>query len=221
MISTTIGTGLIVPPKILPPTIQPVDPDIAMMLLPYIAVASIVALLGWILAAVIRKKFGGELQTPNIIIPPVLSIALSLRLGFEMELVQGVILCLILLYAANSDIRTLEVADGISIMIAITALIGAGFADIPMMFLAAVLITLPQLLIAVLKPNCYGGADIKLMAACAFLLGIWKGYFAIIVGLLLAVICTLIIRKVQKMNVKESFALIPYLAVGSMIAFFI
>lgn len=221
MISTAIGTGLIVPPNILPPTIQPVDPDIAMMLLPYIAVASIVALLGWILAAVIRMKFGGKLQTPNIIIPPVLSIALSLRFGFGIELVQGVILCLILLYAANSDIRTREVADGISIMIAITALIGAEFADIPMMFLTAVLITIPQLLIAVLKQNCYGGADIKLMAACAFLLGIWKGFFAIIIGLLLAVICTLIIRKVQKKNAKESFALIPYLAVGSMLTFFI
>jgi leader peptidase (prepilin peptidase)/N-methyltransferase len=113
------------------------------------------------------------------------------------------------------------VADGISIMIAITALIDAGFADIPMMFLTAILITLPQLLITVLKPNCYGGADIKLMASCAFLLGIWKGVFAIIIGLLLAVICTLIIRKVQKKNIKESFALIPYLAVGSMLAFFI
>lgn len=221
MISTAIGTGLIITPKIVPPTIQPIDPDIAIMLLPYIAVVSIVALLGWIVAAVIKKKFGGELQAPNIIIPPVLSIALSLRFGFGMVLVQGVILCLILLYAANSDILTREVADGISVMIVITALIGAKFADIPMMFLAAVLITLPQLLIAVLKPNCYGGADIKLMAVCAFLLGVWKGFFAIIIGLLLAVICTLIIRKVQKKNGKEPFALIPYLAVSSMLAFFI
>ena len=221
MISTAIGTGPIVPPKIVPPTIQPIDPDIAMMLLPYIAVASIAALLGLIVVAVIKKRFGGELQTPNIIIPPVLSIALSLRFGFGMELVQGVILCLILLYAANSDILTREVADGISVMIVITALIGAELVNIPMMFLATVLITLPQLLIAILKPNCYGGADIKLMAACAFLLGIWKGVFAIIIGLLLAVICTLIIRKVQKKNIKESFALIPYLAVGSMLAFFI
>ncbi len=149
-----------------------------------------------------------------------MSIALSLRFGFGMELIQGVILCLILLYAANSDIRTREVADGISVMTAITALIGTEFTDIPMMFLSAILITLPQLLIAVLKPNCYGGADIKLMATCAFMLGVWKGLFAII-GLLLAVICTLIIRKVLKKNVKESFALIPYLAVGSMLAFFI
>ncbi len=62
MISTAIGTGLIVPPKILPPTIQPIDPDIALILLPYIAVVSIVALLGWIVALVIKQKFGGEFQ---------------------------------------------------------------------------------------------------------------------------------------------------------------
>ena len=221
MISTAIGTGLIVPPKIVPPTIQPIDPDIAMMLLPYIAVASIVALLGWIVVAVIKKKFGGELQAPNIIIPPVLSIALSLRFGFGMELVQGVILCLILLYAANSDILTREVADSISIMIAITALIGKELANIPIMLLAALLITLPQLAIAIIKPKTYGGADIKLMAACAFLLGFEKGFIAIIVGLLLAVICTVITRKLKNQSLKDSFALIPYLAAGSMLAYFI
>jgi len=221
MISAAIGTGLIVPPKIVPPTIQPIDPDIAMMLLPYIAVASIVALLGWILATVIRKKFGGELQTPNIIIPPVLSIALSLRFGFEMELVQGVILCLILLYAANSDIRTREVSDTISLMIAIIAFIGAELSDIPTMLLAAVLITLPQLAVAMWKPGTYGGADIKLMAACAFLLGFDKGLFAIVVSLLLAVVCILIYRKAKKQDTKASFALIPYLAIGCMTAFFL
>ena len=217
----TAAAGLIVPPRIVPPTIRPVDPETAMMMLPYLAVACITALLGWAVAVVIKKKFGGELSPWNILLPCAVSVLTAIRFGFGTELIQGIILSLVLLFAANSDIRTREVSDTIPVMIAITALIGAELSDIPMMLLAAVLITLPQLAIAVIKPGTYGGADIKLMAACAFLLGIGKGLFAIVAGLLLAVLCTVIVRKVKKQSVKASFALIPYLAIGCMTAFFI
>ena len=157
----------------------------------------------------------------NIILPCVISVLIALRFEFGTELIQGSILSLLLLFAANSDGHTREVSDTVPLMIAITALIGAELSDIPMMLLAAVLITLPQLAIAVIKPGTYGGADIKLMAACAFLLGFGKGLFAIIVGLLFAVICTLIYRKAKKQDAKASFALIPYLAIGCMAAFFL
>ena len=90
-----------------------------------------------------------------------------------------------------------------------------------MMLLSTVLITIPQHAIAVLKPNTYGGADIKLMAASAFLLELHKGLAAIVIGLSLAVICTVTIRKMQKKSIQESFALIPYLAIGCMTSFFL
>ncbi|MDD4492729.1 MAG: A24 family peptidase [Eubacteriales bacterium] len=221
MIGTATGADIIMPPRILPPTIHPMNPDIAMMMLPYLAVALVGALLGRIVAAVIKKKFGGELNPLNIILPCVISVLIALRFGFGTELIQGSILSLLLLFAANSDGHTREVSDTVPLMIAITALIGAELSDIPMMLLSAVLITLPQLAVAIWNPGTYGGADIKLMAACTFLLGFGKGLFAIIVGLLLAVICTLIYRKAKKQDTKASFALIPYLAIGCMVAFFI
>ena len=72
-----------------------------------------------------------------------------------------------------------------------------------------------------MRPGSYGGADIKIMAACTFLLGLGKGLTAVILGLLLAIVCTVIIRKINRQSMKESFALVPYLAVGSMLAFFL
>jgi prepilin signal peptidase PulO-like enzyme (type II secretory pathway) len=61
------------------------------------------------------------------------------------------------------------------------------------------------------------GADLKLAAACAFLLGFWNGIAGLIVGLLVAVIVNLIKLK----NKKDGFPLIPYLAIGFMMAYFI
>lgn len=221
MLSTALGAGIIISPHIYPPTLPILDPSIALACLPYGITAIVAALFGWILAYAIQKKFGDRLNPLNIILPPIIFVLLSIRFGFGTEFAQGSILCFLLLFASNSDIHTREVPDSVSIIIAITALIGKELANIPTMLLAAVLITFPQFAIAIIKPNSYGGADIKLMAACAFLLGLEKGLIAIIVGLLLAVICTVITRKMKNQSLKDSFALIPYLAAGSMLAFYI
>lgn len=221
--SASIAT-IMIPPRIIPPTLPryPVfEFSVILEVLPYLAVACVAALLGWLTALAILKKFGGRLQPLNIILSCVFSVLCAIRFGFGIEILQGIIFSLLLLFAANSDIRTREVSDSISIMIAITALIGVELATVPSMLLASLLITLPQLAIAMLKPGTYGGADIKIMAACAFLLGFSKGLFALVCGLFLAVICTVIARKIRKQDVKESFALIPYLAIGCIIAFYI
>ena len=89
------------------------------------------------------------------------------------------------------------------------------------MLLAAVAVTIPQLAAAVMKPGSYGGADIKIMAASAFLLGLSRGLAAIIMGLLLALICTAIVRKLRKQAMGASFALAPYLSAGILLAYFL
>ena len=55
----------------------------------------------------------------------------------------------------------------------------------------------------------------------AFLLGAWKGIFALIVGLLLAVVVTAVTNKVKKQDQKAAFALVPYLWIGATIAYLI
>ena len=96
-------------------------------------------------------------------------------------------------------------------MIALTAFIGIKVSDIPVMLLSAVLITLPILLIVVVcKGKTIGGADVKLSAACAFLLGVTKGFAGLITGLTLGIIVNLIIQ--TRKNKAEGFPLIPYFA---------
>ena len=178
-------------------------------------------LLGWAVAAVFRKQYGGTIQPWLAVLPMLASALLLWRYGFGPELLQGMVLCLALLYASAADIRTREVPDCVPVTITVAGLIGRTPEEIPLMILAAVAVTIPQLAAAILKPGSYGGADIKIMAAGAFLLGLSRGLAAIMAGLLLAVVCTALVRKIRKQTMKASFALAPYLSAGILLAYFI
>lgn len=93
------------------------------------------------------------------------SVLLLWRYAFGPELLQGMVLCLALLYASAADLRTREVPDSLSVLIVVAALIGRTVAELPFMLLAAVVVTIPQLAVTIMKPGSYGGADIKIMAA--------------------------------------------------------
>jgi leader peptidase (prepilin peptidase)/N-methyltransferase len=139
-----------------------------------------------------------------------------------MVIIKFVIFAMLLIYASVSDIRKREVSDYVGVMIAITALIAIPLSALPNMMIGASLIALPQLIVAVMKPNSYGGADIKIMTASAFLLGLERGLIAIIIGLAFGLLTTTIICLMQKKKMlKVSFPVVPYLAVGSIIAFLI
>lgn len=133
--------------------------------------------------------------------------------------IKALILFSLLLFASISDIRTHEVSNIYSIMIGVTGLIGISLEQLPGMFLSAAIITIPMFGIALFEPGGIGGADIKLTAACAFFLELQKGVVFIILGLLLAVLCNLVFKKIFKDQYKEPFALVPYLSVGCMIAY--
>ena len=136
-------------------------------------------------------------------------------------IIKGIIFAAILLKASISDIRTREVDNYLSVMVIITAFIGICRGDLLSMITGALLVPLPLLITAIIKPGKMGGADIKLMAASAFLLGVTKGMAAMIAGLVLAVVCTLLVRLIRKKNVKDSLPLIPYLSAGCFLAYLI
>lgn len=205
----------------LPSPIPKITPKVSALLFPYLSVFMVGIFIGFILTLIIRNRTDGKLNPFIIMISGFVALFLSFRYGFGMELVQGNLLCLLLLFASAEDIYTKEVPDYIPIMIAITAMISVNLADIPMMLLSVIIITIPQLAVAILKPGSYGGGDIKLMASCAFLLQIERSLLAICTGLSLAVVCTWLFHKGQKKRIKEPFALAPYLAIGCMMAFFI
>ena len=162
----------------------------------------------------LATNFEPVLETGQAAYLPLLLTILSAAL-------RGMALCLALLYASAADIRTREVPDCLPVVIAVAALIGRTPDELPLMVLAATVVTIPQLAVAIMRPGSYGGADIKIMTAGAFLLGLSRGLTAIIVGLLIAITCTLFVRKIKKQTLKASFALVPYLSVGILFAYFI
>jgi leader peptidase (prepilin peptidase)/N-methyltransferase len=176
---------------------------------------------GWMLDKTVQKQFQVK-QTPvNILISITAMLLLMLAFGSTILSVKGFIFSLLLLYAANSDIRTREVSDTVHLMIGITGLIGITIEQVVPMLLGFVLIPLPLFITSIIKKDSIGGADIKLMAASAFLLGLEKGLIALMIGLLLAIVCTIIIRKTKKQGIKEAIPLVPYLSIGCLIAFLI
>ena len=140
--------------------------------------------------------------------------------GFAVSTVKGIILCLILLFSSYSDIKTREADDYLHVMILLTAFIGREPTAIPGMLLSAMLITLPLILPVILcKGKVIGGADVKLSIASTFLLGISRGIIGLMAGLTIGVLANLIIQ--TRKNKAEGFPLIPYLATGFMVAYFI
>lgn len=140
--------------------------------------------------------------------------------GLAVSAVQGILFCLVLAYSSYSDIKTRESDDYLALMIMLTAFVGREVSDVPGMLLSAVLITIPMLLVLIIcKGKTIGGADIKLSAACAFLLGIIRGIVGLTGGLIIGIVANLIIQ--SKKEKPEGFPLIPYLAVGFMTAYFL
>lgn len=134
---------------------------------------------------------------------------------------QGVVFGLLLSFAAYSDICRREVDDYLSVMIMMVSFFNVPVTKVPLMFCSAVLAVLPMLAAALLlRRGAIGGADIKITAACACVLGIEKTMCALMTGLSVAVIVNGIRQKLSETSDK-GFPLVPYLAIPYMIAYFL
>ena len=138
------------------------------------------------------------------------------------RIVQGIPLAGLLLYGSIHDIRTHTMPDWVWMGVAGTALLGMKLSALPSMLLGAAAVLLIEVPLAVLlKDRAIGGADIKLSAAGAFLLGWQKGLAALILGLTLSLIVVPIVRRIRHEDSRKAFALVPFLAVGIMTAYLI
>ena len=146
--------------------------------------------------------------------------SLLIAFGWSTEFIKGIIFLQILLYASVSDIQTHEVKDFVSVLIFITGFIGVTLSDIPMMLFSGLAIGGVLLICAMVSGNRLGGADVKLSAACAFLLGFSKSIAGLVIGLFLAIICNIYFSHKNKTKGK-AFPLVPYLSIGFMTAFFV
>lgn len=193
----------------------------------WVTVATCFIIFGiFIFAAFILCKKAVKENEPTPHLPFCLSMAVGLILllvfGVTITTVKGMILALLLLYASLSDLKTRRVSDCVSIMIFILSLVGFEAANLPSMLIGAMIVFIPQFALAIIRPSrACGGADLKISTALAFMLGAGKGVFALIVGMLLAVIVMAIYNKVNAKDQKEAFPLIPFLSVGAMLAYII
>ena len=212
--------------------IRPISPERLMELNPEEVITTIVKLaciflfylaVHKISKVVISKTPGYNKESKKIPIYHCISIILVSSLlivfGWSTELLKGIILLQILLYASVSDIQTHEVKDFISVLIFITGFIGATLSDIPMMLFSGLAIGGVLLICAMVSGNRLGGADVKLSAACAFLLGFSKSIAGLVIGLFVSVIVNLIIQKQKKLK-NQPFPLVPYLSIGFMLMYF-
>ena len=130
--------------------------------------------------------------------------------------VKGILFALILAFCSYEDIKTRECADYLHLMIVIAAFLGTELSSVPNMTVSALFAGGVMLAAAVITKDGVGGADIKMAAACSFLLGLGRGILGLFIGMILAVAFNIF-----KKDKKKGFPMIPYLAAGYMAAFYI
>lgn len=143
---------------------------------------------------------------------------LLFRFGVSLITAKGVLLCLVLLYASFDDIKYRKADDCIWIMIAMLGLINAH--DIDLMLIGSLTAFGLLLIISFIRP--LGGADIKIMTALAFLLGIYGGLAMLLSANAIAVIFMAFYSKKKKISIKTtSFSMVPFIGIGAMLVFLI
>ena len=136
------------------------------------------------------------------------------------RLMQGIFVSAFLIYGSIQDIRTHTMPDWVWMGVAGASLLLFQPANLPAMLLGAAAVLLIEVPMAVmLKDRAMGGADIKLSAAGAFLLGWQRGLFALILGLALSVVVMTAVRKIRHEKEDKAFPLVPFLAAGILAVF--
>lgn len=168
-------------------------------------------LCGMLMEALLKELTGREGSGCTALLAAVVTVAPVAVYGTGLRTLGIILFGQALLYASEHDLATRTVPDHASALILLAGLVELEPASAP---LGLVLVPLPFLAAALVKEGSIGGGDIKLMGASGFVLGVRRGYAALMLGLLLAVAFRLVIAK--KGN--ESFALVPYLAAGCLLA---
>ena len=129
---------------------------------------------------------------------------------------QAVLFSCLLLAASVWDIRKRIIPNSLCALIALM-----GLHTFTPAKLFGVLLGLPLLIAALLREGGMGGGDIKLTAACGFVLGLTAGCAGLILGLFAALIWyvfTLCVRRLKRMPTPTAgtaaLPLAPFLSIG-------
>ena len=171
---------------------------------------------GYITGKSAAESFGGNKKKTAVVFTVTALITMAALLcffGASAKAARGGVMCIIMLYAAFEDIKTRECADFLSVMLGITGIIGKEPKELILSLFAFAGIILILLISSAVTKNGIGGGDVKFAGAVSLVLGFFNTAAALTAGLLIAVI-------VNKIKIKKSFSLLPYLAPAFMTAYF-
>ncbi len=127
---------------------------------------------------------------------------------------HSLLFILLLLAAAIFDMKTRTIPPVIPLLVACTFIITPNW-SLAQGLLGGLLTGAALLIPTLIVPDAFGGGDIKLVAACGFILGVQCSLF----GLLLAIVFSFIPCAYYQFTKKQTkMAFPPYLAAGYAIA---
>lgn len=125
---------------------------------------------------------------------------------------------LILFRASVLDVKSKQIQNYYSGLIIIVSLFY--ISDIPLLqrFVEGVIISIPLIIIWIIWKKGLGAGDIKLIFGCTLVLGIEKVMWGLLLGMVLAGVAGIALRKI---NNKNKIPLVPFISLGMFITVFI
>lgn len=147
----------------------------------------------------------------------VVAVLLFWKYGFTLLAVEACLLLAVLLPVFLIDMDTLTIPNGLVLCLLVPAALSVFLQkDVTLLSrgIGLICVSVPMYLLTLLIPDCFGGGDIKLMAAAGLLLG-WKNcLFAAFVGILLGGLWAIFLLLIRKKGRKEHMAFGPFLCIG-------
>lgn len=141
-----------------------------------------------------------------------------------MLIIKGVLFASLLLFAAVWDMQKREIPNLSPVFLLGCGLLGISASTLLPALLGLFVTALPYFLASVLirreEGFAIGGGDIKLMAGCGFVLGIWGGILQNILSLIFALLSGVVLSKVKKEKFRKlRIPLAPYFCAGGILAY--
>lgn len=184
--------------------------DWVVKMAPYYQCIMTAALMGLLMQMILKKQLGQAKLKYIAFMAVGIAVVYLARFGPTWKAYGSILIGMLLLYAAVYDYETHLVPDYVHILLLLAGVTCSR--PIPGL-IGMLLVPFPFFIAALLKEDSIGGADIKLMGACGYLLGLRLGYAALLMGLSLAVL----VRNARHKPREEPFALVPYLTVGCLV----
>ena len=184
-------------------------------------VALILSLIsGTVIGFLSYKKFA--IKRSLICIYPLITLVFAALYYFEFGLSvafwAGIVFALICLYFSTGDIQTRKVSDLMHVLIFALGFVFLSRERLLSMIAGAFLLGLLPLIAAVIKPGCFGGADIKFIISTGWLFGLRSGALVMVLGLLFSIIITFIASLFKQKRIKTA-PMIPFFCMAGLLIF--